>query len=235
MARYRKTKKTYTLTRTNILACLIIIAGIFFWVQGLICSYNLEFVKNSYKTSSIKTGNYIEYDISREQLIGDYYNDVNGTRIFKPYSVTDAVLGSTMYIGATNDDLDCYIPIKVPRSYRDDFNQMVSGSIDTYHLFGKITWYTGFSEKFADVLTYDSMAEYLGIDVEELGNMFSDNHKLKLVDPKAEGRITFKGLSLILIGSLILRSSDRIVKKENNDYAYVRKTMAKIEKRKKKD
>lgn len=231
----RKTvqRKSYTLTRTNIIACLIIIVGTILWVYGVICGYYLGYVKDSYKTSEIKNGRYIEYDISKEQLLGGYYTELNNDIRYAPYSAVDVYTGVETYIIAAGEDSDCYIPITVTREYQDDFDKMVSGATETYHLFGKFKRYKKFNDIFGDTLSYDDVAEQLEIeDEEEAENMFSENHKIVLIDPKAERRITYEGISLILLGSLILYSSERMGKKQNN-YSFVRGKMSSIEKNRK--
>lgn len=223
-------RKKYTLTRTNITACLIIIAGIVFWIQGVICSYQLGYVKDSYSVSEIKSGRYIEYDISREQLLGHNYSELSGEVRYAPYSDTNIYTGVETYIVATNENLDSYIPITVTREYQDGFDNMTSGFVSTYHMFGKFKRYTKFDDLFGETLSYDTIAENLGIDKKEAENVISTKHKIVLVDPKAERRITFKGLSLILLGSLILYSSERMDGRGNNS-SFVRRIMASLRRR----
>lgn len=228
--KYRKPtqKRKYTLTRTNVIASLIIIVGVAFWVYGVICGYRLENAKNSYTTSEIKNGRYIEYDISREQLMGHYYSETSGEKKYGIYSVSDVFTGVQTYIVATNENLDCYVPITVSREYQDSFEEMVNNADSTYHLVGKFKRYT----KFNELISYDTIAESLGIkDEEEIKSMVSENHKIILVDPKDERSATYKGLSLILFGSLILYSAERMDRRENNS-TYVRRKMASIERSK---
>ena len=223
-------RRRYTLTRTNIAACLIIIAGTVFWIQGVICSYHLVYVKSSYTASEIKNGCYIEYDISRDQLLGYNYTELNGEERYAPYSVTDVYTGVETCIAATNENLDCYVPIAISREFKDDFDKMASGRSATYHVFGKFKRYTKFDDMFGKTLSYDDIAENLGIDEDEAENVIATNHKIVLVDPKAERRITIKGLSLILLGSLILYSSERMSGGGNNS-SFVRRIMASLRRR----
>lgn len=224
-------RKRYTLTRTNITACLIIIAGTVFWVQGVICNYQLGYVKSSYTVSEIKNGRYIECDISREQLLGRNDSELSGELRYAPYSDTDIYTGVETYIVATNENPDSYIPITITREYQDDFDNMTSGFVSTYHMFGKFKRYTKFDDIFGETLSYDDVAQNLGIDEEEAENVISTDHKIVPVDPKAERRITFKGLSLILLGSLILYSSERMDGRGNNNYSFVRRIMASLRRR----
>lgn len=224
-------RKRYTLTRTNITACLIIIAGTVFWIQGVICSYQLGYIRDSYNVSEIKNGRYIEYDISREQLLGHDYTELSGEVKYTPYSATDIYTGVETRIVATNENLDSYIPITITREYQDDFDNMTSGRVSTYHVFGKFKRYTKFDDIFGETLSYDDVAKNLGIDEEEAENVISTNHRIVLVDPKAERRITFKGLSLILLGSLILYSSERMDGRGNNNSSFVRRIMASLRRR----
>lgn len=221
-------RKKYTLTRTNITACLIIIAGTVIWIQGVICSYQLGYVKGSYAVSEIENGRYIEYDISREQLLWHNYTELSGEVKHTPYSATDVYTGVETRIVATNENLDSYVPMTISREFQDDFDKMTSGSADTYHVFGKFKRYTKFNDIFGETLSYDDVAENLGIDEEEAEEVISTNHKIVLVDPKSERRIPLKGLSLILLGSLILYSSERMDGRGNNNSSFVRRIMASL-------
>lgn len=224
-------KRGYTLTRGNITACLIMIAGIIFCLQGVICRYRLDYVKNSYNTSEIKNGSYIECNISKERLLRRDYSELNGATENAPYSNTDVFTGIQTYIVAVNENLDCYVPITVPREYQDGFESMINNDDIMYHVFGKFKRYTKFNDIFGDVLPYDTMAEYFRVDEEEVKNIISEDHKIVLVDPLAERSIIYKGISLIFLGFIILYSSEHTVKKES-DYSYVRRKMASIEKSK---
>lgn len=223
-------RKRYTLTRTNIAACLIFIAGTVFWIKGVICSYRLGYVKDSYSASEIKTGRYIEYDISRDQMLGQNYTELNGEVRYAPYSVTDVYTGVETCIVATDENLDSYVPITISREFKDDFDTMAFGRAGTYHVFGKFARYTKFNDKFDDILSYDAVAEYLGIDEKDAENLIITDHKIVLVNPKTERRITLKGLSLILIGSLILYSSERVDRRGNNS-SFIRRIKASLRRR----
>lgn len=227
-------KRRYTLTRGNIVACLIMVAGIIFCLQGVICRYRLDYVENSYTTSEIKNGRYIECDISKEQVMRQSYSELNGATENAPYSDTDVFTGVQTYIVATNENLDCYVPITVPREYQDGFESMINDEDIKFHLFGKFKRYTKFNDIFGDALTDDTMADYFGVDEEEVKNIISENHKIVLVDPVAERSIIYKGISLIFLGFIILYSSEHTVKRET-DYSYVRRKMASIEKSKRDD
>ena len=223
-------RKKYTLTRTNLAACLLIIAGTMIWVQGVICRYHLGYIKDSYTASDIKNGRYIEYDISREQLLGQNYTELNGAVRYAPYSNTNVYTGVETCIVATSKNLDSYVPITISREYQDDFDKMATGKTNIYHVIGKFTRYTKYNKIFDDIISYDIVAENLGIEEEEAVNLISANHRIVLVDPKDENRVIFKGLSLILLGSLILYYSERMDRGENNT-SYVRRIMKSLRRR----
>lgn len=187
----------YTLSRESILGFLIFIIGVCFTIHGIIIRYNLSNISESYRKTEIKNGRYIECDITKERLIGSYYTENNGKVKYGPYCGTDVISSNSTYIVAINEDSDYYVPLIVAQEYQKDFKEMVN-SDDTYHLVGKF-------EKFRSFLSYDLVAECLGInDKSKINQMVSSSHQIKLVDLEDEKRELYKGFSFLIAGVFIL-------------------------------
>lgn len=196
----------YTISRESILGLLIFIIGVCFTIQGIINRYNLSNINESYREYEIKNGRYIECDITKERLIGNYYTENNGKVKYSPYCGTDAISSDSTYIVAINEDSDYYVPLIVAREYQKDFKEMVN-SDDTYHLVGKF-------EKFRSFLSYDLVAECLGTDDKsKINQMVSASHQIKLVDLEDEKRELYKGFLFLIVGAFILFLS---VSRENS-------------------
>lgn len=126
----------YTFSKMSVIGALIFVIGLFFMVQGIKIRYHLANIRESYGRSEIKSGCYMECDIAKEQLIGKYYSEGNGTIKYGPYCNEDLWSQVQTYIVATNKELNYYVPLMVPMEYQKDFGEMVR-SDSAYHIFGR--------------------------------------------------------------------------------------------------
>lgn len=187
----------YTLSKMSICGIIIALTGLFLTIQGTVIRYNLAHIKELNHASDIKNGRYIEYDVSREQLMGKYYTEKNGTIKYGPYCVTNAYTSTSTYLVAINREANYYIPLVIALDYQKDFDKMVNGETHTYHIFGKLG-------KFGNVLYYDTITECTGIESKSLINQMIDaNHQIKTVALEDEREILYKGLSLLTFGLFI--------------------------------
>lgn len=183
----------YIFSKRSILGCFLCIIGTILTIQGLIVRYNLTNIKESYRKFEIKNGRYIEFDIVKEDLIGSYYTNQNGSIQYYPYCNTDALSSYESYVVSVNEDSDYYVSLLVVQKYLKDFNHMLDSN-DTYHIVGKF-------EKLRSTLLYDVIAECLGIDDRsKLDQVLSTDHQIRIVDLNDEKKILYKGLSILLIG-----------------------------------
>lgn len=191
-------KSKYTLSKMSIVACIVIVVGFTLLIQGVVNRYHLAHIQNSYRASEIKNGRYIEYDISRKQLVGKNYTEPNGKVKYTPYSVIDVYSNVETCLVAINEKADYYVSLKIPVEYQKDFEKMVQSETDTYHVIGKF-------EKDSQYLYYDNISECLEInDESEIKRMVSDNYQITIVDPEDEKSTLYKGLSFLAIGFLVL-------------------------------
>lgn len=196
----------YILSKMSVLGCFLCVVGAIFTIQGIIVRFNLTNIKESYNKFEIRNGRYIEYDISKENLIGSYYTNSDGYVNFSPYCNTDALSSNQIYLVATNKDSDYYISLVVVRKYQKDFINMLN-SDNTYHIFGKFN-------KFRGILIYEGIAQCMGIDdSSEFDQIISTDHQIKIVDLDDEKKILYKGLAIFAIGLLIFLSTLEIEKK----------------------
>lgn len=182
----------YIFSKLSILGCFLSIVGAILTIQGILVRYNLTNIKESYRKFEIKNGRYIEYDITKEDLIGHYYTN-NGSIQYSAYCNTDALSSNQYYVVSVNEDSDYFVSLLVVRAYQKDFQTMLN-SDDTYHIVGKF-------EKFRTILVYNIIAECLGInDRAKLDQIISSDHQIRIVDLEDEKKILYKGLSILMIG-----------------------------------
>lgn len=183
----------YIFSKLSILGCFLSIIGAILTIQGILVRYNLTNIKESYRKFEIKNGRYIEFEIVKEDLIGSYYTNPNGSIHYGPYCNTDALSSNQYYMVSVNEDSDYYVSLLVVREYQKDFQKKLN-SDDTYHIVGKF-------EKFRNMLAYDIIAECLGInDRAKLDQIISSDHQIRIVDLEDEKKILYKGLSILIIG-----------------------------------
>ena len=193
----RREMTTYTFSKMSLLGIVLFIFGLLFTVQGIAIRYHLSHANDSYKESEIKTGRYIVRDLTREQLVGQYYSEKNGTLRYGPYCNEDVLSSKQTYVAATNKDSNYYAPLIVSRAYQKDFEHMINGDT-AYHMFGKF-------EKSDSVLHYDTIAECMGIDSKtQIADILSSAYLIRIIDPEEEKKVLYKGLSLFIFGLLTM-------------------------------
>lgn len=186
----------YILSKMSVLGCFLSVIGAIITIQGIIVRYNLANVEESYNMSEIRNGRYIECDISREQLLGTYYTEVNGVIKYSPYCVSDVYTSMETYIVSIDGDSNCYVPLMVAKEYQKEFKK-ITNSDDMYHIFGKF-------EKFKSFLYYELAARCIGTDNKsKIDQIISADHQIRVVDLQDEKNILYKGLSFFIVGVFI--------------------------------
>lgn len=193
----------YILSKMSVCGCFIAVIGAVFTLQGIIVRCNLMNIKDSYDKADIRNGRYIEYDISKEQLFGMYYTEVNGAIKYSPYCGSDVYSSMETYIVSVDGNSNYYVPLMVAKEYQKEFRKIIN-SDDKYHILGKF-------EKFKGILVYEIIAECIGTDNKsEIDQIISDDHQIRVVDLQDERKILYKGLSFFLVGVfLFIVSVDR--------------------------
>lgn len=193
----------YILSKMSVCGCFIAVIGAVFTLQGIIVRCNLMNIKDSYDKADIRNGRYIEYDISKEQLLGMYYTEVNGAVKYSPYCGSDVYSSMETYIVSVDGNSNYYVPLMVAKEYQKEFRKIIN-SDDKYHILGKF-------EKFKGILVYEIIAECIGTDNKsEIDQIISDDHQIRVVDLQDERKILYKGLSFFLVGVfLFIISVDR--------------------------
>lgn len=183
----------YILSKMSVCGCFIAVIGAVFTLQGIIVRCNLMNIKDSYDKADIRNGRYIEYDISKEQLFGMYYTEVNGAIKYSPYCGSDVYSSMETYIVSVDGNSNYYVPLMVAKEYQKEFRKIIN-SDDKYHILGKF-------EKFKGILVYEIIAECIGTDNKsEIDQIISDDHQIRVVDLQDERKILYKGLSFFLVG-----------------------------------
>lgn len=193
----------YIFSKMSVWGCFIALIGAVFTIQGIIVRCNLMNIKDSYDKADIRNGRYIEYDISKEQLLGMYYTEVNGAIKYSPYCGSDVYSSMETYIVSVDGNSNYYVPLMVAKEYQKEFKKIIN-SDDKYHILGKF-------EKFKGILVYEIIAECIGTDNKsEIDQIISDDHQIRVVDQQDERKILYKGLSFFLVGVfLFIVSVDR--------------------------
>lgn len=193
----------YILSKMSVCGCFIAVIGAVFTLQGIIVRCNLMNIKDSYDKADIRNGRYIEYDISKEQLLGMYYTEVNGAVKYSPYCGSDVYSSMETYIVSVDGNSNYYVPLMVAKEYQKEFRKIIN-SDDKYHILGKF-------EKFKGILVYEIIAECIGTDNKsEIDQIISDDHQIRVVDLQDERKILYKGLSFFIVGVfLFIVSVDR--------------------------
>lgn len=196
----------YILSKMSVLGCFLCIIGAIFTIQGIIARYNLANIKESYSKFEIRNGRYIEYDISKENLIGRCYMDSDGSVNFSPYCNTDALSSNQFYLTAINGNSDYYVSLVIPREYQKDFQKMLK-SDDTYHVVGKF-------DKLRGILIYEGIAKCLGTnDKSKIDQIVSADYQIRIVNLENEKKELYKGLSILVCGGLLFLFSLEIERK----------------------
>ena len=189
-------KMKYILSKMSILGCFLCIIGAIFTIQGIIARYNLANIKESYSKFEIKNGRYIEYDISKKDLIGSYYTNPGGSIGYGPYCAEFGYIAKQTYIVSINEKSNYYVPLVVTDKYIKKFSKTSYGD-ESYHIFGKF-------EKLAYPLDYEMIAKCVGTDNRpKIDALISSCHQIRIVNLEDEKKILYKGLSFLIMGLLI--------------------------------
>ena len=171
---------------------MCILGGIF-TVKGLIRQQHRIHIKNAYDQSEIRLGDFIEFDISREQIMGNYSED--SSKYF-PHCVVDALTSETQYLVATEENKEYYISLIASREFLPELQRVIDGETKTYHVYGRI-------EKLEHELYYDSITNCTGIrDMTKLKQLVSTKYELKVIDPNEKESMWYKGFIFFIIGFL---------------------------------
>ena len=189
----KKRIPTYYISKFTVVFFVICILGGIFTVKGLIRQQHRLHIKNAYNQSEIRLGDFIEFDISREQIMGNYSED--SSKYF-PHCVVDVYTSETRYLVATEENKEYYISLIVSREFLPELQRLIDGETKTYHVYGRI-------EKLKHELHYDSITDCTGIrDMAKLKQLVSTKYELKVIDANKKESIWFKGLIVFLIGIL---------------------------------
>lgn len=190
----------YTFSKMSKLGLVIFVIGFIFTIRGIRVRIYLSDVKHSYQAAEIKSGHYIAFDLTKEQLIGKYYTEPSGTVRYGPYCNANALTSVQTYIAAVNEESDYYVPLVVQKQYQKHFKEMLRNDTP-YHVFGKFV-------KSKNNLDYEIIADCTGIkNHSAITQMISANYHIKIVDFKEEQQLLYQGILLLAAGLLILSVS----------------------------
>ena len=189
----KKRIPTYYISKFIVVFFVICILGGIFTVKGLIRQQHRIHIKNAYDRSEVRLEDYLEFDISREQIMGNYSED--SSKYF-PHCVVDALTSETQYLVATEESKEYYISLIVSREFLPELQRLIDGETKTYHVYGRI-------EKLKHELHYDSITNCTGVrDMTKLKQLVSTKYELKVIDPNEKESMWYKGLIFFIIGIL---------------------------------
>lgn len=187
----KKHVPTYYISKFTVVFFVICILGGIFTVKGLIRQQHRIHIKNAYDKLEVRLGDYLEYDIFREQIMGNYYKDSSQ---YFPFCVVDGYTSESRYLVATDENREYYISLIVPRKFQQELQPLIDGKTKTYHVYGRI-------EKLKHELYYDTIADCTGIrDMTKLKQMVSTKYELKVIDPNEKESMWYKGLIFFAVG-----------------------------------
>lgn len=193
-----KNKYRIWISKTTYIGCILYIIGIVFIVQGIINSYNK--ITNSYSQNDIHLGRYIECNITKEHLLGSVYSEMNGKKVYSAICDNDVYTNDQRYIMLTNTENIYYVSLNVPNKYIEEFQKLISDEISTLHVYGKF-------KKLKSELFYDDIMRCLNLkNDDEINRLVSSKYVIQIVEPEMERRVLFKGVLLLLVGVLCLRT-----------------------------
>lgn len=189
----KKRIPTYYISKFTVVFFVMCILGGIFTVKGLIRQQHRIHIKNAYDQSEISLGDFIEFDISREQIMGNYSED--SSKYF-PHCVVDAYTSESRYLVATDENKEYYISLIASREFLPELQRLIDGETKTYHVYGRI-------EKLKHELYYDAIADCTGIrDTTKLKQMVSTKYELKVIDANKKESMWYKGLIFFIVGIL---------------------------------
>lgn len=186
-------KYTIYVSKFIVLFLILCFVGGIFTVKGLFDLHYRNNAKSVYALSQVQTGRYIECDITFEQMIGQYYTDINGNVRFGPVWTVGAVTMENQYIIRLNEDAPYYMALVVPEAMRPQIQRLIDGETQTYHIYGRFK-----------KLKYDNSdrsGEWVDLGAPATPRpKFSKNYEIKILDPDETDGMWYKGLIFFLIG-----------------------------------
>lgn len=151
-----------------------------------------------YQEKDIHLGRYIDCDISKDQLLGRFYSEMNGKKVYSPIIGTDVCTNAQQYIFLEDIENMYYVTLNVPKEYTEEFKELISGDVSEIHIFGKF-------KRLKGELCYDKIMSCLGINNrDEINKIVSTKYVVQIVDPEMENNVYYKGGVLLIIGILCL-------------------------------
>ena len=186
---------TVHVTRFLVFSAVICLLGGIFTVKGLFGLYHRNHVKLTCPVDKIHTGDYVRFDISLDQVLGKYYEElVSGEEKYSPIRSVDAWTSDHRYVVASDASRDSYITLFMSDQERRSFEQFLDSMTGTYQIFGKVV-------RLKSRPPYDMIAECTGIDDQDkLGQMVSKKYEIKVVDPDSKESMWYKGLIVFALG-----------------------------------
>lgn len=204
----RKHRYIVSISKTGIVALLLLFIGLFCTVKGIAIRYHLNLMEKQGNMSEWAKGNYIETDIVLEQFMGRLYTEVNGQRKYGATCVVDVFTGESRYIIRPEKTSESYITLVVGRRYAEELENLAYGRLDKFHLTGRI-------EKIKEKIDYDIIEEVAGVSgISAVNELVSSDYAIRIVDFDEERETLWKGLCLLLAGAIILFLSIGLERKE---------------------
>lgn len=193
-----KNKYVFWISKITYVGIIFSIIGFIFIVQGILNSYNSTKVMSIYQEKDIHLGRYIDCDILREQLLGKFYTEMNGKKVYSPITGNYVYTNAQQYIFLEDIENMYYVTLNVPKEYTEEFKELIAGNVSEIHIFGKF-------KKLKGELYYDEIMSCLGINNrDEIDKIVSKKYVIQIVDPEMERNVYYKGGALLIIGILCL-------------------------------
>lgn len=210
-AKRRKSTYTIWISLLTIVGIILFISGMFFLILGLKASEYSKSIKDSYSKEEIKYGKYIELDVVRDDLLGEYKNNAYGYRIFDPIIDDNEYKHVNQYVLATRRDKKYYAPLKVNFDYIWQFDDLIAGRVDSVHIIGKFVFNN--SEFY-----YPRAMEILGVSgASGVDRVIDNKYCVKVINMEEENQDYYKGLALLILSIICL---SRCIDKTNAKHIF---------------
>ncbi len=191
MTRYQY---TVHITRFLMLSAVVCLFGGILTVKGLFGLYHRSHVKISLYNDKIHAGEYVRFDISLAQVVGNYYEEANGEKRYGPVCTSDVWTSDRYYVMATDEGRMNYIVVRMSDEQRRGFEQFLDSREGTYQIFGRV-------EKLKYHPPYDVVAERIGVDsAKQAERMISKKYEVRVVSPDSRESMWYKGLIVLALG-----------------------------------
>ena len=188
------------ISKITYLGLILSILGIWFLFQGMKYSYYINRTKEYYQKNEIHSGKYIECDISKEQLLGNFYSEMNGKIVYSPICGNNVYTHEQRYIVAVSKENNYYVSIDVPDERKKEFQALFSGEISSIHIFGKF-------KRIKGELSYEEIIKCLDIkSIDDVEKYVSKQYVIQVVEQTSEKKYYYKGVVLILVGIICVLS-----------------------------